>query len=141
MQEVCAVSRRASAAGPALLANFNPYARASLVSGMTVASVADASGVSAHVVAATADAAEAAATANTATARAAAGIGAEATEVARAEATEVANEGASMTGAVDLNEHQLSTVQCEDSDDKTGGEAAQRLLALQKQVDNFLENY
>jgi hypothetical protein len=30
VQEVCAVSRRASAAGPALLVNFNPYARTSL---------------------------------------------------------------------------------------------------------------
>jgi hypothetical protein len=33
VQEVCAVSRRASAAGPALLVHFNPYTRTSL-SGM-----------------------------------------------------------------------------------------------------------
>jgi hypothetical protein len=131
MQEVCAVSRRASAAGPALLANFNPYARASLVSSMTAASVTEASDVSARDSATTADAAEAAATANTAAA--AAGPG--------AEATEVASEGASMTSTVDLNEHQLSTVRCEDSDDKTGGEAAQHLQALQKQIDDFLKSF
>ncbi|WIA09072.1 hypothetical protein OEZ85_008486 [Tetradesmus obliquus] len=37
LQEVCAVSRRASAAGPALLALFNPYARTSLMPHVTAA--------------------------------------------------------------------------------------------------------
>ncbi|WIA29146.1 hypothetical protein OEZ86_011657 [Tetradesmus obliquus] len=37
LQEVCAVSRRASAAGPALLVQFNPYARTSLVPHVTAA--------------------------------------------------------------------------------------------------------
>jgi hypothetical protein len=92
MQEVCAVSRRASAAGPALLANFNAYARASLVAAGTAALVAN--GAAADDAAAAADEADTCDTADVAAA--AAEYEAEANYV-----SEAADEGANTTGAAD----------------------------------------